>query len=445
MTAASALANETNQPYGRGEHAWFQHDRFGMFIHWGVYACAARHEWMKTMEKMPDEEYQRYLDHFDPDLFDPRQWARQARAAGMRYAVITTKHHDGFCLWDSAHTDYKAPNTPAGRDLLREWVDAFRAEGLRIGFYYSLLDWHHPDFTIDKHHPQRDDTDARADQDHKDMARYRQYMRDQVRELLSDYGPVDLMWFDFSYPGEDGKGHEDWGSEELIRLVRELQPQVLVDNRLDLPYSGDFTTPEQIQPERAPTDADGQPVVWEACQTFSGSWGYHRDENDWKTTDMLLRMLIDGVSKGGNLLLNVGPTGRGLIDARASERLAGMGEWMDLHERSIRGCGAAPAAFRPPADTRYTWNPATRRLYCHLFSYPYRAIVLPGLEGKVRYAQFLNDASELPLTSRYWAITAHLGDGVASGDLVLELPTLAPSMDIPVIELFLEDGNGSEP
>ena len=165
-----------------GDTAWFRHDRFGMFIHWGLYAMPARHEWIKKREEMTDEDYAPYFKYFDPDLYDARAWARQAKAAGMKYAVFTSKHHEGFCMWDSAYTDYKCTNTPAGRDLLKEFVEAFRAEGLRVGFYYSLLDWHHPDFTIDINHPQRNHPDALKMNEGRDMKRYTEYMRSQVRE-----------------------------------------------------------------------------------------------------------------------------------------------------------------------------------------------------------------------------------------------------------------------
>ena len=215
-----------------GNTAWFTHDRFGMFIHWGLYSMPARHEWVKTRERTPEEVYDRYFQYFDPDLYDPKEWARQAKAAGMKYAVLTTKHHEGFCLFDSAYTDYKSTNTKAGRDLVREFVDAFRAEGLHIGFYYSLIDWHHPDFPIDPLHPRRDDPDAEQQNQGRDMRRYAQYMRNQVEELLTNYGKIDILWFDFSYPdtrleGKDwmnGKGKDDWEAEQLIALARRLQP-----------------------------------------------------------------------------------------------------------------------------------------------------------------------------------------------------------------------------
>ena len=189
-----------------GNTAWFTHDRFGMFIHWGLYSMPARHEWVKTRERTPEEVYDRYFQYFDPDLYDPKEWARQAKAAGMRYAVFTTKHHEGFCMFDSQYTDYKCTNTPAGRDLTREFVDAFRAEGIHIGFYYSLIDWHHPDFTIDVNHPRRDDPDAKEQNEGRDMHRYAEYMRNQIRELLTNYGKIDILWLDFSYSQRHGEG-----------------------------------------------------------------------------------------------------------------------------------------------------------------------------------------------------------------------------------------------
>lgn len=184
-----------------GDATWFTRDRFGLYLHRGLYTLPARHEWVQNWEEMAPENYQRYFDHFSPDLYDPHAWARAARDAGLRYVVVTTKHHDGFCLWDSRHTDFKATNTPFGKDLIRPLVEAFRAEGIRIGFYYSLIDWHHPDFSIDCLHPQRNHPDALEWNAARDMSKYAAYMREQVRELLTDFGPVDLLFFDFTYPG----------------------------------------------------------------------------------------------------------------------------------------------------------------------------------------------------------------------------------------------------
>lgn len=193
--------------FGKGDTGWFTHDRFGMFIHWGLYSMPGRHEWIRNYEEIPNEDYEKYFEQFNPDLFNPKEWAKAAREAGMKYFVITTKHHEGFCMWDSKYTDYKVTNTPCGRDLLREIVDAFRAEGLKVGFYHSLIDWHHPDFTVDNVHPLRNRPDRAKLNEGRDMARYREYLHNQVRELLTEFGKIDIIWFDFSYPqwGEDGK------------------------------------------------------------------------------------------------------------------------------------------------------------------------------------------------------------------------------------------------
>ena len=421
--------------YGKGDTSWFTHDRFGMFIHWGLYSMPARHEWVRNREKIDNETYQVYFDLFNPDLFNPKEWAKAAREAGMKYFVITTKHHEGFCLWDTKYTDYKVTNTPVGRDLLREIVDAFRAEGLRVGFYYSLLDWHHPDFTIDMLHPLWDKVDHEEFNKGRDMRRYAEYMRNQVTELLTNYGKIDVLWFDFSYPSR-GKGHDDWESEKMIRLVRSLQPDIVVDNRLDLPGSGDIVTPEQFTPDRGMTDEEGNPVVWEGCQTFSGSWGYHRDETSWKSVEMCIQMLVNHVSRNGNLLMNVGPTSRGYIDRRALDRLAGYAEWMKYNSRSIYGCGAAPEEFPAPPDCRYTWNPETRRLYLHCFAWPFKHVTLPNLADKVRYAQLLADGSEIRIHPRK---EEALHQTAGAGELILDLPVLLPTgSTVPVIELFLK-------
>ena len=417
----------------RGNMEWFLEARFGLFIHWGLYACAARHEWVQSREEIDGETYAGYLDRFDPDRFDPADWARRAKAAGMRYVVITAKHHEGFCLWDTQHTEYKATNTPAGRDLLREALDAFRAEGLRVGCYYSLLDWHHPDFPIDIHHPLRNHPEAAAMNEGRDVRRYAEYMRRQVRELLAGYGPLDILWFDFSYPdreykGLPGKGREDWESEKLLALVREWQPEIILNNRLDLPGSADLFTPEQKTP-RAWVRHEGRPVYWEACQTLSGSWGYHRDEASWKSPGQLVRMLVEMVSKGGNLLMNVGPTARGDVDPRARAALKVYADWMALHGRSVYGCTQSP--YAPPADGRLTQH--GNRLYIHVFAWPFKHLYLDGLAGRVAWAQLLHDGSEVPCETA--------GDG-ADGSVRFTLPVQRPDVPVPVIEVALQEPAG---
>lgn len=427
-----------------GDTAWFTRDRFGMFIHWGLYAMPARHEWVKTRERISEEKYDKYFEHFDPDLFDAREWARQAKAAGMKYAVLTTKHHEGFCMWDTQYTDYKCTNTPAGRDLVREYVDAFRAEGLRIGFYYSLIDWHHPEFPIDHLHPRRDDENAEALNKTRDMHKYAEYMRNQVTELLTNYGKIDILWFDFSYsevpadakPWMKGKGKNDWEAEKLIALARRLQPGIIIDNRTEIEQ--DIWTPEQFQPtEWVKHPETGELVVWEACQTFSGSWGYYRDEQTWKNPEMLLRMLVNTVSLGGNLLMNVGPTSRGYFDARAQAALKVYADWMKFNSRSIYGCTMAEPEFVAPADCRYTQSADGSRLYLHLFAYPFAHLQLKGLAGKVEYAQFLHDGSEILFTD---GKMDHFGEGLPQNpdDLTLYLPPVKPSTLLPVVELFLK-------
>jgi alpha-L-fucosidase len=420
--------------------SWFTHDRLGLFVHWGLYSLGARHEWLMSRERIKRTHYERYARYFEADLYDPVEWAAQAKRAGMKYVVLTTKHHDGFCLWDSKLTDYTSVNSACGKDLVKAFVEAVRGAGLKVGFYHSLLDWHHPDFPVDGYHPRRDDADVSTQNTGRDLARYRAYLHGQVRELLTEYGKIDYMFYDFSYERTDhneiwgGKGADAWGSEALLALTRELQPEIIVNDRLAV--RGDFVTPEQYQPSAA-MEVDGVKVPWEACQTLNGSWGYFRDNYNDKSVDLLIRMLVDGVSKDGNLLLNVGPTGRGDFDDRARLVLAGMGDWMDKHSRSVYGAGASE--FVAPQDVRYTQRGS--RLYVHVFAWPFEHLHLPGLAGKVEYAQLLNDASEIQMREidpDLEAFTTGIG-GQPAGTLTLVLPVRRPDAAVPVIELFLRE------
>ncbi len=414
-----------------GKTDWFVHDRFGMFIHWGLYALPARHEWVKWREMIPDEKYDVYFRHFNPDLYDPTVWAKAAKNAGMKYFVVTTKHHEGFCLWDSDLTDYKATNTPYGKDLLKPMVEAFRAEGLKVGFYHSLIDWHHPEFPVDCMHPMRNDKEFRERTKGGDITTYAEYLHGQTRELLTRFGKIDIMWFDFSYPTQPdgGKGRNDWQSEKLYELVRKLMPDVVLDDRLDLEKGYDIKTPEQWQPQEW-VKVDGKPVVWEACQTLNGSWGYDRDNLDWKSPALLLWMLVDSVSKGGNLLLNVGPTGRGEFDERALATLQAIGKWTRVNGRSIYGCTASD--YTPPPDCRYTQN--GNRLYLHVMAWPLRHLHLKGIADRIEYAQFLHDASEIKIFQNTFDHSIETDNTV-----VLEIPIQKPNVEIPVIEIFLKD------
>ncbi|RZK76465.1 MAG: alpha-L-fucosidase, partial [Pedobacter sp.] len=411
--------------------------RFGMFIHWGLYSVAGRHEWVQSREKISTTDYNKYFDAFDPDLYEPKEWARKAKEAGMKYVVITAKHHEGFALWDTKYSDFKATNTPAKRDLLKPLIDAFRAEGLRIGLYFSLIDWHHPEFPLDRLHPLRDNETAKKEK--RDISKYRVFMRNQLSELLTNFGQIDQLFLDYSYPGNNGKGRDDWDSENLLKLVRKLQPNIIVDDRLDLlntSWGWDYKTPEQFMPREWPK-VNGVKVPWETCQTFSGSWGYFRDEYTWKSAQQLVAMLSEVVSKGGNLLLNVGPTGRGNFDVRADERLTALADWMKYNSRAIYGCTEAPNEFAKPENCFLTFNPITKRLYIHVLEWPFKSLHLKDYRGKIKYAQLLSDGSEIKFRENI-APGSHTTETTGDNDVMLELPVQKPGNSLPVIEVILK-------
>lgn len=389
---------------------WFTEARFGMFIHWGIYAIPARGEWIKSQERISDEDYQQYFEEFNPVNYDPVRWARIAKAAGQRYVVMTSKHHDGFCLFDSKFTDYKATNTPAKRDLVKEYVDALRNEGLKAGFYYSLLDWHHPDYPAygDAHHPMRDNEAYKGQQ--RDLSKYIDYMHNQVKELLTNYGEIDVIWFDFSY--DDMKG-EIWKATELVDMVRQLQPRIIIDNRLGGNikarnpeiYAGDFASPEQIIPPEGITDEDGKPIPWEACITLNDHWGYCSADKNYKSPKQIIRALVECVSKNGNLLLNVGPNAKGEIPEESIYILEQVGKWMDKNSDSIYGCGAA--ALSKPEWGRYTQK--GKLVYAHIYDKTVGPINLRGLGGKIKKARLLSDRSEIKV-HKPWNATEYPED-----------------------------------
>ncbi len=426
------------------ETAWFVQDRFGMFIHFGLYSMPARHEWVKAREQISEEHYNKFFENFKPDMFDAKEWAKKAKAAGMKYAVLTTKHHEGFCLFDSAYTDYKSTNTPSGRDFVKEFTDAFRAEGLKVGLYYSLIDWHHPDYQIDVFHPRRNEPNAEEMNKVRDMARYREYLFNQVRELLTNYGKIDIIWFDFTYPSMESirneynefflKDYKDWmpwttretwHSEDLIKMIRELSPGIIINDRLGLPQ--DVVTPEQSIALNWPLyPGTDEKAVWEACHTFSGSWGYFRDEMSWKNPEALIRTLVNCVSKGGNLIMNVGPTAKGYFDARADKALNVYEEWIKYNGESIYNCTMAEPEFTAPLGTLLTQSVDEKRLYIHLVEYPFGEILLKDAAGKIDYAQFLHDNSEIHFIEN------------ADGSVNIVVPGIKPNCVIPVIELVLK-------
>lgn len=382
---------------------WFMDDRFGMFIHWGLYSIPACGEWVMSEKEMTVEQYQPYFEQFNPVDYQPQKWAQLAKAAGMQYAVLTAKHHDGFCLFDSALTDYKATNTKAGRDLVREFVEAFREAGLKVGLYFSLIDWHHPDFPKygDRQHPMRNNQTYKDEV--IDFERYLKYMHGQVRELVTNYGKLDLLWFDFSY---DDMAGEKWKATELIKMVRQYQPDVIIDNRLEgagdnhgsivtenpLIYSGDFASPEQIIPPKGVCDETGNPIPWELCATMNNHWGYCNYDHQYKSAEMLVRKLVECVSKGGNMILNVGPDAKGNIPRESVKILKEIGEWMEKNGESIYQCGIS--SLEKPDWGRYTQRGKT--IYAHIYETPLGALPLYGVKPEqLDKVTYLADGSEV--------------------------------------------------
>lgn len=420
-----------------GNPKWFLHDRFGMFIHFGLFSTAGREEWLMNHERISVYEYERrFFQHFNPELLDMRDLAKQAKAAGMKYAVLTTKHHEGFCLWDTAYSEYKSVHTPFGRDIVKEYVEAFREQGIKVGFYHSLLDWHHPDFHIDGMHPLGYHKELRKNKG-RSMERYREYLHKQVLELVTNYGKIDYIFFDYSYEWHDygwakGKGENDWHSDELLDKILKHQPNLIINDRLGLDFG--VATPEQFEPEE-PLEKKGKPVIWEACLAMKECFGYARDAKEWKSTESLLTMLISTVSNNGNLLLNVSPNGKGELDPREALRLEKIAEWMKYHKRSIYGAGKS--SFEAPKKCLLTQ--LDDRLYVHIISWPLRYIHLKGVAGKMNYAQFLHDHSEVKFKEHDPDQNPdHTQVEVGEGSIALELPINKPYPMIPVIEIFLK-------
>lgn len=379
---------------------WFQEARFGMFIHWGLYAIPALGEWVRSQKNITNEEYQKYFNEFNPKNYNPKEYAKIAKRAGMKYAVMTAKHHDGFCLFDSKYTTYKSTNTKCKRDLIKEYVEAFRGEDIKVGLYYSLLDWHHEDYPAygDRHHPMRNNEEFK-NKTYK-FENYVQYFHNQVRELLTNYGKIDIMWFDFSY---DDMAGEKWQATKLMKMVRDLQPHIIVDNRLDdkknikkanlSPYTGDFDSPEQIIPPKGVVDENGNKVPWEACITLNNNWGYSAFDKDFKSSKQIVRALVECVSKNGNLILNVGPDANGEIPKESSDILEEVGNWMKYNGESIYKCKAS--MYAKPEWGRYTQN--EKNLYCHIYDRGIGYLNLNNLRDKVEFATLLKDGSEIEI------------------------------------------------
>ena len=385
--------------------AWWREARFGMFIHWGLYAVPAGEykgkrakdigEWIMSWANIPRAEYEQFAPRFNPVKFDAAQWVRIAKDAGMKYIVITSKHHDGFTMFDSAVTSYDIVDaTPYRTDPMRALADESTRQGIKLAFYYSIMDWHHPSQYVDA--PDKDPTAGNRVTKMRDGRKqeYVDYMKAQLRELVTKYDPA-VLWFDGEWV--------DWWTEEdgqaLYNYVRGLKPNIIINNRVgkgrkgmeglsktDRVYAGDFGTPEQQIP------ASGLPGVdWESCMTMNDTWGFKSYDENWKSSETLIRNLIDIVSKGGNYLLNVGPTAQGEIPAASVERLAAIGRWMAKNGDAIHGTTASPF----PAQL--TWGRATRkggRLYLHVFDWPADGkLAVPSFAGTATTATLLSSKS----------------------------------------------------
>jgi alpha-L-fucosidase len=380
---------------------WWHEARFGMFIHWGLYSVLGRHEWAMEQEGIPVAEYEQLAKRFTPKPAPAKAWAALARQAGMKYMVMTTKHHEGFCHFDTKTTSYCAPKQAAGRDLVKEYVDAARGEGLRVGFYYSLMDWHHPD-------------GARCKTDEAARRRFVDYIHTHVRELMSNYGKIDVLWYDVDWPLKA----EGWESVKLNQMVRGLQPDIIVNNRSGIPE--DFDTPEQrISASKGRN--------WESCMTMNESWGYQAADDSWKSTKQLIRNLLSCSRQGGNYLLNIGPMPDGTVPPESVKALTEIGAWLKRN-------GEAVYQTDPCQVNRSFFASFTRRantLYTHIHYWPGSEAAIGGLKNKVLSAKLL--ATGKPVQFEQDAFRLKL----------VGLPEKAP--DTPVTTIALEcDGEPAQ-
>jgi alpha-L-fucosidase len=366
-TDAAAKAAPQPPPGHERRIQWWRDAKFGMFIHWGLYSQLGRQEWVMSLEDIPVEQYEKLAKTFKPKPVPARDWAKLAKQAGMKYMVMTTKHHEGFCNFDSKLTDYCATKQGPGRDLVKEFVEAARAEGLRPGFYYSLMDWHHPDGMKAK-----DDPAARR--------RFVDYIHGQIRELMTNYGKIDILWYDVAVPlGPDG-----WESEKMNQMVLQLQPEIIVNNRNWL--AGDFSTPEQTI---AATKGD-----WESCMTLNDSWGYTAADDNWKPPQRIVRNLVQCAQDGGNYLLNIGPEADGSIPKQSVQILSAVGKWMQKNGTAIYGAQKSKVNFSNVAGFTRQGN----TLYTHVYFWPGSEVTIGGIETKPKSAKLLASGKDVAFT-----------------------------------------------
>ncbi|MEO8458565.1 MAG: alpha-L-fucosidase [Chloroflexota bacterium] len=409
--------------------AWFNDARFGLFFHWGhssqqgvelSWPMVGGNFALPNCEDIPVDQYQASAATFDPQKFDAKEWARLAKEAGAEYAVFTTKHHDGFAMFHTALSDFSIEHTPFKRDIVREWIDAFRAEGLRIGLYFSLIDWHHPDYPAftDEYRPYNFAKLPRPTPEQWD--RFVEFMFGQIRELLTNYGQVDLLWFD----GQWERSPDQWRAADLVAMIRELQPEIVINDRLP---GGDYDTPEQFVPAQPPARP------WEVCLTLNESWGYNPDDTDYKTPRKLVQTLSEIAGMGGRLLLNLGPRGDGTIPREQLECLQAVSDWMRRNRESIHDTipGLEPWQF---------YGPATRRgntIYLHLLMRPYENFTLRGVPiRRIASVRELSSGTELAYTARC-SLVDKLLNSDPSGEMTIELPEslIDPLATVVVVEI----------
>jgi len=425
-----------SQPETKDQHdarmKWWREARFGMFIHWGLYAVPAGEwngqtgygEWIRTSAEIPIDTYDHFREQFNPVKFDADQWVKMAKDAGVKYIVITSKHHDGFCMFDSRQTDFDIMNTPFHHDPMKDLANACHKYGLKFCFYYSIMDWHHPDYI-----PRRSWEKFRPVTG-AEFEKYVHYMKAELKELLTNYGEIGVLWF-------DGEWESTWNEKfgkEIYSWCRSLQPNIIINNRvgagrMDMEgltkegsFGGDFGTPEQQIP------ATGLPGVdWETCMTMNDHWGYNKNDKNFKSAKEILRMVADIASKGGNYLLNVGPTSEGLIPPESIDRMKSIGVWMKVNGESIYETQASP--FRSLDWGRCTQKeiPDGVRLYLHIFDWPTHTITVPGVLNEPIKAYLLADVNQTPL------IITRKDDA-----LVINLPVKVPDTINTVVVLDLK-------
>ncbi len=376
---------------------WFKQARFGMFIHWGLYAQLERHEWVMNRERIPVKEYEKLADTWKPKVGAPRKWAKMAKKAGMKYMVMTAKHHEGFCLFDSKLTDYNAVQRGPGRDLVTEYVEAVRAEGLKVGLYFSLKDWHHSD-------------GMNCNVDDTAYDRFIKYVHGQVKELCSNYGKIDILWYDGSWPFDA----EGWQAAKMNRMVRKMQPEIIINNRSGLPE--DFGTPEnKIKPEKGER-------AWESCMTFNHSWGYTPIDNDYKNAGDIIDMLRQVASGGGNLLLNIGPAPDGSVPVPCKKALVEVGDWLNKYGQSIY---EATDPMERDWSIIGAFTAKDNIAYYHCYNWPGSKLVIGGLRNKVLKVKFMG-GEDIKFEQE-------------NDRLILsDLPQLAPDPLVTVLEIEVE-------